>query len=178
MKNIAVCIALVCSAGFGYYCVDGSGGPGGPGSYQEVVRQRDSAEQTLRDQGAALERRNFGIADAWVVDLSNTAISSETLEALAHLGVVAELNFSGTAMGDEELKRLGELKIGGYLVRVNLNNTNVSDSGLDGLTNSLYLRELNLEGTKVTDAGMRQWQAKRSANPHVPEGFRNVKVTR
>jgi hypothetical protein len=152
--------------------------PNGPGSYQAVMQAAASAEETLKGQGATLERKQYPPGAAWAVNLSGKQVTDETFTALRNLDHVAELDLSGTNVADAHMQHLGDVEIAGLLVRLDLSNTTVGDEGLRLLKESLYLSDLNLAGSKVTEAGAAQWQKDRDADPRVRPEFKKTKLSR
>jgi hypothetical protein len=66
---------------------------------------------------------------------------------------VTEVDLSGTAITDTELKELAALN---RLQLLDLHNTGVTDLGLKELTELEQLQVLNLRGTRVTDVGLKE----------------------
>jgi hypothetical protein len=166
-------IALLALSGCGFF-----DNPNGPGSFQAVMEAEKSAEESLKSQGAILERKQYPLGSAWAVDLKGREVTDKTFEALKRLDHVAELNLSGTKITDNDMKHFADSGFAGVLFDLDLSKTEVSDEGLGQLTKSKYLSKLNLAGTKVTDEGVARWQKARSADEQVAQNFKKVKITR
>jgi len=132
--------------------------PNGPGSYQAVMQGQQSAEEALKKNGAKMERKQYPLGEAWVVDLTGEKVSNTTFDALKHLDHVAELTLSHTNTGDAEMKNFADSTLSGALVKLDLSNTEVTDDGLQELKECRFLMNLILSGTKVTDAGVARWK--------------------
>jgi hypothetical protein len=69
---------------------------------------------------------------------------------------------SDEARSISELEKLGariernHARLGNPVVTLDLNNTKVTDAGLEGLAHFTQLRQLRLFNTKVTDAGLKE----------------------
>jgi hypothetical protein len=167
--NFVRCALLV--AGFGIVFA-GCGDDGtGPGSYQAVEQAKSQSEETLKTQGAKLERKKYPPGDAWAVDLSGKEINDETWAALQMLDRIAELNLSGTKFSDEHIELLNPLS--GLLINLNLSKTEVTDAGLEKLE-AIRLMELDVTQSKVTAQGAAEIARKRAADPKIV--FKNLKV--
>ncbi|MGQ0635642.1 MAG: hypothetical protein ACT4QC_13590 [Planctomycetaceae bacterium] len=59
------------------------------------------------------------------------------------------------------------VSISGGLLKLNLSDTEISDKGLEEITQMLFLGELNLANTKVTDAGVKAFFKVRAENADV-----------
>jgi hypothetical protein len=169
-----LCIAsLLATCGCGFFH-----DPNGPGSLQAITKAEKSAEETLKGQGAILERKQYPPGSAWAVDLSGQDVTEITFEALKRLDHIAELDLSKTKITDEHMKHFADSAFAGVLVDLNLSNTEVSDAGLNELRVSRFLTNLNLTGTKVTEEGAARWQKARSADDTVSPNFKKVRITR
>lgn len=173
LRQISGLSILVAIVGCGFFH-----DPNGPGSYQAVMKAQQSSEDALKGIGATLEKKQYPLGSAWVVDLTGKDVNSKTFEALKKIGPIAELKLKDTKVTDEDMKQLGQTELSGLLVDLDLGNTAVSDVGLKELKVSKFLMKLNLAGTKITDAGVADWQKERSANSNVAQNFKKVKISR
>ena len=78
-------------------------------------------------------------------------LDTDTLEHVATLEHLSELNLAGTPVTDNALQQLGKLK---KLKHLNLSNTAIGDSGLKDLTGIALLETLVLSRSKITNAGL------------------------
>lgn len=149
--------------------------PNGPGSYHAVMEAKAQAEEKLKSQGAKLEMKSYPQGSAWAVDLSKQTITDETWAALQALGLVAELDLSGTAINDGQLDRVNEIAT--VLTRLNLSQTEVTDEALTKLKLG-FLTQLDLTGTKVTPGAIAMFLKKRSEDPTIAVPFKRPNIKR
>ncbi|OAI54301.1 hypothetical protein AYO47_03115 [Planctomyces sp. SCGC AG-212-M04] len=150
----------------------------GPGSYAATVKVQQSAEEFFKSKGATLTRKHFPPGDAWVVNLSGKEVTDETFQKLEELDHVAELNLSGTAVTDAQMKLINNQEVGGLLVDLDISKTGITDAGLKEFTVARFLMKLSIAGSKITDQGLKAWQADRKANGNIQPQFRNPKITK
>lgn len=141
--------------------------PNGPGSYQAVMQGQQSAEETLKKNGGKLERKQYPLGAAWVIDLTGQQLSNSTFDALKRLDHVAELNLSRTNTGDAEMTNFADSKLSGTLVKLDLSDTKVTDKGLQQLKECQFLMNLNLNKTSVTEAGVTEWKKNHAVDPRI-----------
>ncbi len=80
------------------------------------------------------------------------AFNDRTAALLAKLSDnIVWLRLDNTQLSDEGLEAVGQLK---QLVRLNLAGTGISSSGINKLKNLSHLEYINLTATKVNDAGL------------------------
>lgn len=167
-----MCIVTVFSNGCSSYS--------GPSEYEQQQAAKQKLMEDVKSQGGTIEQKHFNVfgksGDAWVIDLSGATISDEMIETVATLGYIAEMNFSGSMISDEQLLRMDQLRIGRVVMKLDLSNTAITDAALDGLENFYNLGELNLKGTKVTPQAVDRFKKKQQSNPKVSLPFRNPKI--
>lgn len=146
------------------------------GTYQEQQQKQQNAAAALREQGATLEEKHYKRGDAWAINLKGKQISGDVIDRLAKMGHITELNLSGTNVTDADLTRINELGIGAVMLQLDLSHTEVSDAGLDQLTNFFLLSDLNLTGTKVTAAGVGRFRTKRAGDQRIMAAFKSPKI--
>ena len=122
--------------------------------YEKDQAKIMAGHETLLAMGAKLETKRFPQGDAFIVDLSGQTVTDQTFDALAELRNVVEINFSNTNVNDDFMPVINDLKIRGYLMKLDLSNTHVTDAGLDKFTEVYLLNDLNVANTKVTDSGI------------------------
>jgi serine/threonine protein kinase len=111
---------------------------------------RDRALATLEKIGARL-KRDVPSGKIIEVDLSGTAVTDSELRELAPLKAVQVLNLKRTAVSDAGLKQIASLR---NLRRLELANTQVTGTGLAELAPLKRLDTLRLERTPITDDGL------------------------
>lgn len=89
------------------------------------------------------------------VKLEINALGANDLSPLAGVapGSVQEISFGGGAFPEDQLQHLAHLT---DLVGLNLNNTKISDAGVDRIAGLKSLRKLGLGDTLITDAGLQK----------------------
>lgn len=109
------------------------------------------------------------IPDAVVVQMANEDVTDETLQHLAGMKSLRELDIAGSKVSDAGLNHLAGLMT---LERLILSRTQITDAGLKPLLDQLpKLRLLDVRETGVTLAVLRPWVqglAGRRALPRVP----------
>jgi hypothetical protein len=87
----------------------------------------------------------------WSVDLSNTKVSGDDLEALSRCDWIRELKLANTGIGDDDLSLIAKLN---KLRTLDIRNTNVTDAGLPKIEPLQRLVALQTLGSQVTYAGV------------------------
>lgn len=87
----------------------------------------------------------------WSVDLSNTKVIGNDLEALSRCDWIRELKLANTGIGDNDLSHIAKLD---KLRTLDIRNTNVTDTGLPKLEPLQRLVALQTLGSQVTYAGV------------------------
>lgn len=87
----------------------------------------------------------------WSVDLSNTKVSGDDLEALSRCDWIRELKLANTSIGDNDLSHVAKLD---KLRTLDIRDTNVTDAGLSELKPLQRLVALQTLGAQVTYAGV------------------------
>ncbi len=110
------------------------------------------------------DRGDYGIlrqrGDAVVLQMANPDVTDATLDLVAELRDLRELDLSTTQVTDAGLARLADLA---RLERLRLANTRITDAGFQAhLASHPTLKELDLRGTGVTRETLSAW---RSAKP-------------
>lgn len=114
------------------------------------------ASASAKQSGDSLLQQLSPVAEqlTWL-DLGNTQLTDEALQALSQFKHLTRLHLENTAVSDAGLAHLKELE---YLEYLNLYGTKVSDEGLQHLTGLDNLRHLYLWQTEVTSEGAAQLQ--------------------
>jgi hypothetical protein len=130
-----------------------------PDSYQSVKEQRVRFTDLVTNAGGSTEEKRypqFGMAEtAWVIDLGGATVSDELIDDLIgrmKREYISELDFSGSTLTEDQLIKLDEADIGRTLIRLNLSDTGITDSGIDQIDSMKFLVSLNLSGTEVSKA--------------------------
>jgi hypothetical protein len=87
------------------------------------------------------------------VYLPRSTRPAEALSHIQHLPYVTLIDFRGTLANDSDLARLKELRLP-LLIGIGLENTGITDAGIESLRAMPSLRGLNLSGTRITDSGL------------------------
>lgn len=91
------------------------------------------------------------LRDLQVIDLSSSRINSDIFSYIKDLSKLRVLWLSDTMVSDEGLSHLGEIAYRESLKELRLDNTRVTDAGLECLRELPRLRTLTLSHTKITD---------------------------
>ena len=147
-------------------------------SVSEIERAQqikaDASEQ-LKSLGGQVTPKDYpGFGQGMVVELQGASIDEDVIDCLAQLERVSELNLAKSTVTDEQFAEIA--KVCGFLTRLDLSNTAVTDACFESMSNLGVLRDLNVAGTKVTAAGIQQFQSKRKADPRIRPMFKNTKV--
>jgi Leucine-rich repeat (LRR) protein len=94
---------------------------------------------------------------AWL-DLSNTQISAKTLQWVAKMPALKELNLRQTPIQAQDLVLLAQHK---SIERLNLSGVPLDDTVVDLLMNMPNLKRVYLSGSQVSKTGIRQLSAPR-----------------
>jgi hypothetical protein len=130
----------------------GCGEANGPSDYDKMVASHKGAADALTQAGAKVQKKQYPVGEAWVVDLRGLTITDDLLRRVKDLGNVAELDLSRSTVTDDQLGLIKELGLYVLLTRLDLSHTAVTDAGLDRLDGFIFLANLDLTGTKVSRA--------------------------
>jgi len=111
----------------------------------------------------------------WMVDLSGAEISEELMAEFLNVGAkdpVFSLNLSESKITDDQLVKLGQGKVLQKTVELDLNDTAISDTGLDGLSNFHCITDLKLKGSTATKAAATRLGKKQMSHPDTPAPFK------
>jgi hypothetical protein len=151
----------------------GCSGGAPPGGLDEYTRKITSAEDELEAQGAKVETKAFGQNQSgFSVDLSGKEIKPETLEALAKLGAIGELNLSGSTISDSQMEAIGKLN---PLYGLHLGKTAITDAGFAQLKQTTLV-QVDVRGSKVTHDGVVALKKRYAKDPGILPFFKNLKV--
>jgi hypothetical protein len=145
-------------------------------SEREALKQKEagfSGAVSVAGGSAKKEgRKRFGIEmTGWMVDLSGAEISDELMDELLKVGAkdpVFSLNLSKSKITNEQLVKLGKGKVLQKTFELDLSDTAISDTGLDGLSNFYCLSDLKLKGSKATKAAATRLGKKQMSHPDTP----------
>jgi hypothetical protein len=163
---LLLCVAITGCGGYG---------PESDGSYQQVAKAREDAESGLKAAGAKMEMKNYGIGQAWIIDLSGATITDEIIDHIVHLPYLSELNVSGTEITDEQLLRVFTEK-GFFILKLNVSKTPITDTGIAGVKDLRHLQELDVSGSQVTAQRIEAILKEREASADTRS--KNVKLTK
>lgn len=137
----------------------------GPSEYEQQKSEKDEFVKMVADLGGHAEEKHFqqtGVDRvAWVIDLHGAAINEELVQTLiqrAKTEYIAELNFRGSTLTDDQLAQLDAGRIGISLVKLDLSNTGITDRGLDQVNGMTLMMELKLSGSGVTKAAAERFK--------------------
>lgn len=107
------------------------------------------------------DRQDYGILrqrpDTVILQMANPDVTDETLDLVAALTDLRELDLSNSAVTDAGLARLAGLP---RLERLRLANTGITDAGFQAhLAGHPTLKELDVRGTQVTKEAIAAWRA-------------------
>ncbi|HUE70965.1 MAG TPA: hypothetical protein VMP01_08755 [Pirellulaceae bacterium] len=118
----------------------------------------------------------FGSLDQVVqLDLSETQLSPGVLRHLAGMDNLLRLNLTRSAMTDDLLAELEDVRQVKWL---NLSHTNITDAGLVHLRKHPQLVSLDLRGTRVTDAALAKLRAEMPWPKNRKEHFEAIQPNR
>lgn len=143
----------------------GCGNSSGLSHIEQVKLNRQIAADALQAKGATAREHRYPQGDAWIVDLSGKTVDDEVIEHLQALGQIAELDVSGSTIGDTQMQALAAMEASGTLIKLNISNTQVSDAGLLALSKLHLLFDINVKGSKVTAGGIEQYRTQRPKHP-------------
>lgn len=131
----------------------------GPGILGGLTRLRNL--QFLAFNGSELESENLRAVAQFAslrrIDLKNCRFGPDDFAWLCEqwaTGACPKLNeiwLEGTTIGDQELRALGKVERGRWII---LSNTPISDAGVEYLTGIKKLETLWLQNTRVTETGI------------------------
>ncbi|MBA3311830.1 MAG: hypothetical protein H0T47_00865 [Planctomycetaceae bacterium] len=134
--------------------------------YQQTREGFENASAGIIAKGGSALEKNYPQGNAWLVDLSKVAIDDEVVEHVKSLGRITELNLSGSTVNDEQLASLATTGVLGYLIKLDVSDTAITDRGLVATAPLVLLSDVNAKGSKVTDAGIAEFKTKHpSKNP-------------
>jgi hypothetical protein len=108
---------------------------------------------------------------AWTLKVPGQ-ITDDMIDAMADLGYIVELDFSGSTITDAQLLKLDEKQAGRVCLTLNVSNTAISDNSFANLKHFHVLQDANLKGTKVTKLGVDQFEEGYKADKRVPDMIR------
>ncbi|MCC9658556.1 hypothetical protein LOC70_22345 [Rhodopirellula sp. JC737] len=129
---------------------DGLAGFDGAAEMAGVAVDSRRALFELRRAGVKLLRA-AEVQPIFAVEFSPDNFEPGLLEHLVRLPNVMQVQLAGTAVRDEDLVRLAELRL---LTGVGLSHTAVTDSGIENLSGLPYLQVIECEGTEITEAAI------------------------
>ncbi|GAA4426416.1 hypothetical protein [Bremerella cremea] len=127
----------------------------GLSDYERAEQKKTQAKDQLEAIGAKFELKNFPQGDAWAIDLSGQTLNDETFEQLASLGYIVELDLSNTNCNDDHLGVINDTSIRYVLMKLDVSNTEISDHGMEKLKEMYLLKSMNVNGTDVTNSGIK-----------------------
>ena len=148
----------------------------GGNDYDRMMEQKQGAATSLAGSGAKTHEKQYTLGKAWVVELRGLTITDGLIQEVKKLGNVAELDMGRSTVTDDQLKLMHDLGLHTLLVKLDLSQTAVTDTGLGHLEGSIFLAELNLTGTKVTPAAAQRFKKTREADPKSRVKVTNVKL--
>lgn len=152
----------------------------GSGNEKSVTEQLQDLQQPrierLQSAGAKMTKKQYPQGEAWSIDLRGMTITNELLDDLTYAGNITELNFSKSTITDEQLAKINDKKIGGFILMLDVSNTSVTDNGLNNLKDLGLLTTLNVSGTKVTAAAVDKFKKERASDPRIKPLFKNTRV--
>ncbi|MCC9658557.1 hypothetical protein [Rhodopirellula halodulae] len=111
----------------------------------------DRAEKIRANTKGVKLLRAAEVQPIFAVEFSPDNFEPGLLEHLVRLPNVMQVQLAGTAVRDEDLVRLAELRL---LTGVGLSRTAVTDSGIENLSGLPYLQVIECEGTEITEAAI------------------------
>ena len=170
VSRIEVCRLLAVALLAGSVSLSGCGfGSSGPSNYEKMVNAQENAQATLIERGGNVAKKQYPPGEAYQVDLSGMQIDDELLTALTAVPKIAELNFSGSTITDEQFASIATRDKLGYLYVLNVSDTAISDKGLMEASELGVLANINAKGSKITPAGVNKF---RKAQPQLPFGLK------
>jgi hypothetical protein len=114
----------------------------GLSEYQREQNKQEERMSALRAQGVEVTEKNYRPhGKGYVVNLSGAQLTDDTFRKLKDLQRITELDLSKSSLADEQMDRLNEVAY--LLVKLDLSNTPVTDTGLEKLTNLNLCFNLN-----------------------------------
>lgn len=89
----------------------------------------------------------------WKVDFTNVPVDAAAIRLLNSFPKLESLHLNNTAIGDDLLKHVGEIRT---LKELSLADTKITDVGLKHLIKLDKLEQLDVSGTLITDEGLLQ----------------------
>jgi hypothetical protein len=155
----------------------GCGSDNGPSYYEKDKAIRERSIDFLKERGATFTEHHYRQGDAWAVDLHGLTITDGMLKRLGKVGNITELNFSKSSLTDSQLAVINDRAVSGFLLKLDLSHTAVTDAGLEQLKDLGILSTLVLTGSKVTPAGVERFKKARAADERIRPLFKNPKIT-
>lgn len=140
----------------------------GPGvsDFEQRKQRLENAEADLKAKGGTIVKKSYPQGDAFAVDMSKITIDDDVLQRIRSLGRITELNLSGSTITDEQLTSLAVPETLGFLLKLDVSDTAITDTGLVATAPLPLLSDVNVKGSKVTDAGIAEFKKKHPAkNP-------------
>jgi hypothetical protein len=155
----------------------GCGSDNGPSYYEKEKAFHERGINFLKQHQAKFTEKTYPkYGTAWAIDLHGLSIDNAMLEALKKVGNITELNFSKTGLTDAQLAIVTDRRVGGYLLKLDVSHTAITDAALDHLKDLGLLTDLNLTGTKVTPAAVAAFKKARADDPRFLPLFKNPKI--
>ncbi len=123
-------------------------------------RDFENASAALISKGGSAIEKRYPQGDAWLLDLSKVKVDDEVIENIKLLGRITELNLSRSTITDEQLESMATPDVLGFLIKLDVSDTAISDRGLIATAPLNLLSDVNVKGSKVTDAGIEQFKSK------------------
>lgn len=125
----------------------------GDGAAVPIPSKRNAIEQIERLGGSVGIDGEAPDEPVWMVDYTDVPVDAAAIKLLESFPALESLRLSGTSLGDDLLKQVGEIRT---LKDLSLADTNVTDIGLKHLTKLGKLEKLDLSGTRITNTGLQQ----------------------
>jgi hypothetical protein len=152
-------------------------GPSMPANqYEDMQKANQGAEDRVRGKGA-LERKSYGpLGSAWVVKLPKASFDDALVSDLERLDRISEFHAPGATITDAQMQQILKLGSCSYFNKLDVSNTGLTDSGVEGLANLRWLQEVHVGGTKISEKFLTDMASKRKANKDIPNQTRNVAI--
>lgn len=145
--------------------------------YEKEKAGQDVGVNFLKERQVKLAQKHYPkYGSAWLIDMQGLPLDEAMLEQLKTVGYITELNFSKTGMNDQRMAIMQDRRISGFLLKLDLSHTAVTDAGLEHLKDVGPLSELILTGTKVTPAGIKSFLKARADDQRIPDNFKKPKI--
>lgn len=145
---------------------------------EQLQELQEPRIERLKSAGAKMTKKQYPQGEAWSIDMRGMTITDALLDDLSYAGNITEINFSKSTITDDQLAKINDKKIGGFILTLDLSNTAVTDNGLSSLKDLGLLTTLNVSGTKVTAAAVDKFKKDRASDPRIKPLFKNTRVIR